>query len=170
MFREIAKSILGVLADIVRPRAALVAENTMATTTPVPIVGSGCRRRSGHAGLHQCGRRQRAMSVADRCSEGFITSTAWLPERERRNARRIPVDALGKNLPSPWHRRDHVVLASPGAGHAGFAETRGYLVRSRHIDGAGFLRDPAEFQASLGPDGALAAHRELNPIRVEYRA
>jgi hypothetical protein len=29
MFREIAKSILGVLADIVRPRAALVAENTL---------------------------------------------------------------------------------------------------------------------------------------------
>jgi hypothetical protein len=29
MFREIAKSILGVLADIVCPRAALVAENTL---------------------------------------------------------------------------------------------------------------------------------------------
>ena len=29
MFREIAKSILGVLGDIVRPRAALVAENTL---------------------------------------------------------------------------------------------------------------------------------------------
>jgi hypothetical protein len=29
MFRETAKSILGVLADIVRPHAALVAENTL---------------------------------------------------------------------------------------------------------------------------------------------
>jgi hypothetical protein len=33
MFREIAKSILGVTADMVRPRAALVAENTLLRAT-----------------------------------------------------------------------------------------------------------------------------------------
>jgi hypothetical protein len=44
------------------------------------------------------------MSVADRFSEGFITSTAWSPEREKPNLRRIPVYAVGKNFLSPWHR------------------------------------------------------------------
>jgi transposase InsO family protein len=36
------------------------------------------------AGFHPCGRRERAMSVVDRCSEGFITSTVWSAEREGR--------------------------------------------------------------------------------------
>lgn len=136
MFHEIAKSILGVLANIVRARgvssrrrdrlrpthsakeqsglfdetastrsscSTTATQNascgsTLATTTPVPIVGSGCRRRWGLAGFLPCGRRQRATSAVDRCSEGFITSTAWSPEREGRNARRIADDAATPHL------------------------------------------------------------------------